>query len=360
MAATFGNQLRFTEFGESHGPAVGCVLEGVPAGVRLDMAAITAFLKRRAPGQSPLVTARSEADAPEFLSGIVNEVTTGAPIAAIIRNRDQHSSDYGDLKNTPRPGHADFTAYVKYRGFNDIRGGGQFSGRLTAPLCLAGAVARQLLAARGVFLGAHIAEIGGVTDERFTLGSLTADTFDQLESQPLPLLNPAAEEPVTKCILQARQEGDSVGGVVECAAIGLPAGIGEPPFDGLENRLAQALFAIPAVKGVEFGDGFDAARSRGSLNNDAFCFDAAGEVRTQSNHAGGILGGISNGMPVVFRTAFKPTPSIAIEQDTVNLRTKQPAKLRISGRHDPCIVPRALPAVIAAAALVLADMMLSR
>ncbi len=355
MANFLGNRIRFCIFGESHGPAIGCILEGLPPGHRLDLDAIHAFLARRAPGRSPLATARREADTPEFLSGLLDGVTTGAPLAAIIRNADHHSQDYAQFKTCPRPGHADYTASVKYHGYNDIRGGGAFSGRLTAPLCVGGAIALQILAERGIRIGAHIAEIGGIQDTPFNPVDTPLELLDALDHKEFPVLDDAAGERMADAIQAARAEGDSVGGIVEAIALGLPAGLGNPPYDGLENRLAQAIFSIPAVKGVEFGDGFAAARLKGSQNNDPFFHDAQGTVKTRTNHCGGILGGISDGMPLLLRAAFKPTPSIAREQETVDLARHEDTTIRITGRHDPCIVPRAVPPVIAAVALTLLD-----
>ncbi len=357
MSSSFGNRIRYTVFGESHGPAIGCVIDGLPPGFRVNLDAVGAFLKRRAPGNSPLATPRKEEDLPEFLAGLQDGVLTGAPVCAIIRNRDQHSKDYSQLKENPRPGHADYTAAVKYHGANDVRGGGPFSGRLTAPLCIAGAIALQILEQRGIRIGAHVAEIAGCKDTPLNPVDTSAETLAALDAMTLPVLDAAAGERMTAAVLQAREKGDSVGGVVEALAIGLPPGLGDPPFDGLENHLAKALFAIPAVKGVEFGDGFAVARNTGSQNNDSFTVDESGKVQTVTNHAGGILGGISNGMPLVLRVAIKPTPSIAIEQQTVSLSQRKVVPLKITGRHDPCIVPRAVPVVIAATALTILDLM---
>ena len=321
--------MRYTIFGESHGPCVGVVLEDVPAGLALDMDFIRAMLARRAPGNGPTATARREADEPRILSGVQDGVTTGAPLCAVIDNSDTHSSDYSELADKPRPSHSDYAAWVKYGGHNDVRGGGHFSGRLTAPLVFAGAVAAQILRDRGVTLRAEISCLGG-------------------EQDPSP-------ERVREIILAARGELDSVGGAVRCTITGLPAGLGGPDFgENIEGELARALFAIPAVKGVQFGAGFGFAGMRGSEANDPFRVKD-GRVVTEKNDSGGVNGGISNGMPIVFECAFRPTPSIGIEQDTVDLRTMTDASLTIKGRHDPCIVPRALPAVEAAAALTIVD-----
>ena len=351
-----GKQITITVFGESHAPAVGMTLCGVPAGERIDFEALAAFMRRRAPGKDAISTARCEADIPEFLCGVTGGVTTGAPITAIIRNSDTRSSDYKGFSQTPRPSHADYTATVKYGGKSDMRGGGHFSGRLTAPLCIGGGVALQILARRGVKIGAHALRIADVSDTPFDLAKVDESTLDALAARDFPTLSPAAGEKMIGEILAAKREGDSVGGVIECAVLGMPAGFGAPMFDGIENRLAAALFGIPAVKGVEFGSGFAAAGMRGSAHNDPFIFEG-GIVRTKTNNSGGVQGGISNGMPIVFRIAVKPTPSIAKEQQTVNLQTGEAAALTIGGRHDPCIAVRAVPVTEAVAALTILDIL---
>lgn len=356
MSSEFGHLLKISVFGQSHGRAIGAVVDGLPAGEAIDLDELQAFLDRRKPGRNRLSTARKEADAPTFLSGLENGKTCGAPLCAVIENGDQHSGDYAGLTDTPRPGHADYTAAVKWGGQADMRGGGHFSGRLTAPLCIAGGIAKQILARRGIHVGAHLAEVAGIADDPFPLHP-TAELFEKLAAKDFPVLDDGAGERMQQAILAAREELDSVGGIVECAAIGLPAGLGDPMFDGVENRLAAALFGIPAVKGVEFGAGFAAARSRGSENNDAFSV-ADGAVVTDTNHAGGILGGITNGMPILLRTAMKPTPSIARAQKTVRLSQMEEIPLEIRGRHDPCIAHRAVPVVEAVTAAVLLDLLL--
>ena len=324
----YGDRFRFTIWGQSHGPAIGVTMEGLPAGFAIDFEALQRFLDRRAPGQAGS-TPRKEADRPEFVSGLVDGVTCGGPVTAMIRNENTRSGDYDNLKYIPRPGHADYTAWIKYGEARDAAGGGQFSGRLTAPLCIAGGICLQLLAPMGITVSARLVRVGGETDpERF---------MDAIEA--------------------ARAEGDSVGGVVECAVSGVPAGVGEPMFDGLENRIARAVFGIPGVKGLEFGSGFAGAGLRGSQNNDPFYVED-GAVRTRTNNAGGILGGISTGMPIVFRAAFKPTPSIAKPQQSVDLRTMTETTLAVRGRHDPCIALRAVPVVEAAAAVAVYDAIL--
>lgn len=351
MSSEFGRTLRVGVFGQSHGAAIGVTVDGLPAGERIDLAELQAFLDRRKPGKSPLSTARKEADAPEFLSGLRDGVTCGSPLCAVIYNSNQHSSDYAELADKPRPSHADYTAWVKWGGQADMRGGGHFSGRLTAPLCIAGGLCLQILARQGVRVRARIVSIGTVTDDA---------AFDApVDEKPFPAVSDEAAAAMQAQIAQAKAEQDSVGGVIECVIEGLPAGIGDPMFGGLENRIARTVFAIPAVKGVEFGAGFAAARLRGSENNDPFCVEN-GKIVTKTNHCGGILGGISNGMPVVFRTAFKPTPSISREQDSVSLSRMEETKLVIHGRHDPCIVPRAVPCVEAAAAIAVLDAVMER
>lgn len=358
MASYLGEHIHVSVFGQSHSPAIGVVVDGLPAGERVDMEELGRFLKRRAPGQNATSTPRKEADLPQFLSGLVDNVTCGAPLAALIENTNTRSQDYAQLRDKPRPGHADFTAQVKYGGFQDVAGGGHFSGRLTAPLCIAGGICLQMLRRRGIEVAAHIASIAGEADRPFDPMGESVETMDALKRAPFPVLDEKAGERMRKVILQAKEEGDSVGGIVECLVTGVPAGLGEPMFGGMENRLAAALFGIPAVKGVEFGAGFGVATMRGSENNDPFTVKD-GKVVTQTNRAGGILGGITNGMPLVFRLAFKPTPSIAREQQTVSLSKKQVEELVVTGRHDPCIVPRAVPVVEAVTALVLSDLLFS-
>ena len=356
MSSEFGNILRVSVFGQSHGKAIGVNIDGLPAGEPIDLEELNAFLDRRKPGKSPLSTARKESDTPVFLSGLENGVTCGFPLCAVIENSDQHSSDYSELADKPRPSHADYTARVKWGGHADMRGGGHFSGRLTAPLCIAGGIAKQILARRGIFVGAHLAAVGTENDAPFPLHP-TAELFDAIAAKPFPVVDDGAGDRMQALILEARKNLDSVGGIIECAAIGLPAGLGDPMFGGVENRLAAALFGIPAVKGVEFGLGFGSSRLRGSENNDPFTVEN-GSVVTASNRAGGILGGITTGMPVTLRTAIKPTPSISRPQQTVSLSAMENTELVIRGRHDPCIAHRAVPVVEAVTATVLLDLLL--
>ncbi len=350
MSSTYGESLKLSIFGQSHGPAIGMTLDSIPAGLPVDFDKLQEFLDRRAPGQGSWSTPRKEADRPEFLSGILDGFTCGAPIAAVIQNSNTRSGDYDNLKYCPRPGHADYTAQVKYGGFQDAAGGGHFSGRLTAPLCIAGGLCKQWLEAQGIQIGAHIADLGGVSDREF---HRLSPEFDSV-CQDFPVLSPESGEAMRQLIDALRLQGDSVGGSIECAIAGLPAGLGEPMFGGVESRIAQIIYGIPAVKGLTFGD----TQPTGSGNNDGFHWENR-RVKTETNHCGGILGGITNGMPVFFRVAIKPTPSIAKPQQTVNLRTGEITSLEIKGRHDPCIVPRAVPVVEAAAAIAIYDLLLS-
>ena len=351
MSSTYGENIRLSIFGQSHSPAIGMTLEGIPAGSRIDFDRLYRFMERRAPGKNEYSTARREKDMPEFISGLVGDTVCGAPLTAIIRNTDTRSQDYSGLRALPRPGHADFTAQMKYGGAQDYAGGGHFSGRLTAPLCLAGGICLQLLDGEGISVIARIASVADVDDEGELSESLAEKSFTTVSDKRGALMR--------KRIAAARAGGDSVGGVVECRVLGLPAGLGDPMFGGMENRIAAIVFGIPAVKGVEFGAGFSAARMRGSVNNDPFCV-RDGRIETLTNNCGGILGGITDGMPLTFRVAFKPTPSIARAQRSVNMDTLEEQTLEIRGRHDPCIVPRALPCVEAAAALAVYDALLGR
>ena len=353
----WGTKLHLTIFGESHGPAIGAVLEGLPAGETVDMEQVLAQMARRAPGRDRSSTPRKESDEPQIMSGMLDGKTTGAPLCAVIANTNTHSADYDNLRTVPRPGHADYTASLRYRGFQDVRGGGRFSGRLTASLVFAGAVCRQVLKRRGVTVGSHVLSVHGVTDDSFDPVNVSPELLDSLSAKYFPTVNPSAEAAMRAEIEAARLALDSVGGVVECAAAGLPGGYGGPLSEGVESSLSSLLFAIPACKGVEFGAGFHTAELFGSENNDPFYYDGA-VVKTRTNNAGGILGGITTGMPLVFRAAFKPTPSIAREQQSVDLTAGTDTTLSVHGRHDPCIVPRAAVAVEAAAAVALLDLLL--
>lgn len=349
MSSIYGESLKLSIFGQSHGPAIGMTLDGIPAGMAVDREALQVFLNRRAPGQNDWSTPRKEVDRPEFLSGLVNGVTCGAPITAMIRSSNTRSGDYDNLKDQPRPGHADLTAQIKYAGHQDAAGGGHFSGRLTAPLCIAGGMCKQWLESMGIRINAHILSIGDVQDD--PLDPITPERV----TGEFPVLNAAKGEAMRECIASAKAQQDSIGGTVECAITGLPAGLGEPMFGGVENRIAQIVFGIPAVKGLQFGD----TQPYGSQNNDSYRIDGD-RIVTATNHCGGILGGITNGMPVLFCAQFKPTPSIGMAQQTVSLTKMENTTLEVKGRHDPCIVPRAVPVVEAAAAIAIFDLILSR
>jgi chorismate synthase len=358
MGSIWGESLRVSLFGESHGPAIGVVLDGLPAGFALSLEALDQFMQRRAPGRTPWSTARQEQDQVEILSGLYQGRTSGTPLAALIRNTDSRSGDYHELSRKPRPGHADLTAGFRYGGFQDSRGGGHFSGRLTAPLTCAGAICSQILAVFGIRLAAHALSIADVADDPFDPLQPDWLRLAGLAAKLMPVQDDAAGARMAEAVDAARQAGDSVGGVVEGLIDGMPPGLGDPIFGGLESRLASLLFGIPAVKGVDFGAGFAAAGMLGSTHNDEPCLDGP-KIRLRSNHCGGILGGISTGMPVVFRVAIKPTPSIARRQYTVDLLLGQETDLTVTGRHDPCIVPRAVPVVEAAAAVWALDCLLS-
>lgn len=354
MSSTYGENLKLTIFGQSHGAAIGMTLDGIPAGLPVDFDELQAFLNRRAPGQNSWSTPRKEEDRPEFLSGVLDGYTCGAPIAAVIHNTNTRSGDYANLKDCPRPGHADYTAQIKYGGFQDAAGGGHFSGRLTAPLCIAGGLCKQWLAERGIRIAARIAAIAGVSDD-FAVDCLNPQ-LDLIQGD-FPVFSPDAGVKMREKIAEARAECDSVGGIIECYITGVPAGLGEPIFGGVESRIAQIVYGVPAVKSVEFGAGRKVADLRGSQCNDAYTL-MDGRVSTVTNHAGGILGGITNGMPIIFRAAIKPTPSISRPQQSVSLSKGQEQMLVVKGRHDPCIVPRAVPVIEAAAAIALFDLIL--
>lgn len=359
MSSSLGNKLKVSIFGESHGKAIGVVLDGLPPGIEIDMDFIKEEMARRRPGKSILSTSRNEEDNFEILSGYFQGKTTGTPLCAIIFNQDCRSQDYNQLKNLPRPGHADYTGFIKYNNFNDYRGGGHFSGRLTAPLVFAGAVAKHVLKHRNITIASHIKSIQDVCDESFDSIDIDEATVSRLRKSDFPVLDESAGQKMKEQILAAKKERDSVGGIIETIITNLQPGLGFPFFDGVESRLAHALFSIPAVKGVEFGAGFNITKLRGSQANDEFILEG-NKIVTSTNHNGGILGGITTGMPLVFRVAIKPTPSIGISQKTVDLQKKQDTTITVKGRHDPCIVPRAIPAVEAASAVVVLDLLLER
>ena len=343
MSSLYGQSLKLSVFGQSHGAAIGMTLDGIPAGLPVNPECLQKFLNRRSPGQNEYATSRKEADIPEFLSGIVDGHTCGAPITAIIHT---------NLIDCPRPGHADYPAQIKYQGYQDVAGGGHFSGRLTAPICIAGGLCKQWLSAKGIEIAAHIVAIGGITDDSVHLDWVNPDF--SLIGKDYPVINPDAGEKMRDVIAKAKSEGDSVGGLIRCMATGIPAGLGDPMFDGMESRIAQIIYGIPAVKGLDFGSGFSGSYLKGSQNNDSYTI-SDGKVYTLTNHAGGILGGITTGMPLVFQVAIKPTPSIAKIQKTISISRGKSVDLQIQGRHDPCIVPRAVPVIEAAAAIAIFD-----
>lgn len=356
MSSTFGSKLKVQIFGQSHAKGLGVVMDGIPAGLKIDLEEVQRFLDRRAGGKNAYSTARKEADTPTILSGLVGDITCGAPLCAIFENANTRSGDYDKLQGNLRPSHADYAAWVKYNGFQDKSGGGQFSGRLTLPLCFAGAVCIQLLRQQGINVYSHILSIGDIQDEKYDLVNINTKTYEPGE---FPTLSSEVGAQMVDFMTQVAKEGDSVGGIVECAFTGMPVGVGEPIYDNVESCISHVMFGVPAVKGIEFGMGFDGVKQRGSRCNDAFYLDGD-TVKTKTNNSGGIQGGITNGMPVVFRVALKPTPSIYKAQDTVNFRDKKEVNFQIEGRHDPCIVPRALPCVEAAAAVALYDLLLQK
>ena len=349
-----GTAYRVTIFGSSHGGGVGCTIQGVPAGTAIDLEEIQTELDRRRPGQSGISTPRREGDRAELLDGLLQGRSTGAPVTFWVKNKDVDSSTYETYRKIPRPGHADFTAWMKYAGNNDYRGGGQFSGRMTIALVIAGAVARQVLAKGGIEFLAQAVQVGGVRLEK-TLSP--AEIRRGVESTPVRCADPDTAGRMIGEIETARKKGDSVGGLIECTISGLPIGVGEPFFDSVEGEMSHMIFGVPGVKGIEFGSGFSCAAMRGSEHNDSFAV-SEGKVVTETNHAGGILGGLTNGMPVVFRVAVKPTASISSPQKSVDLHEMKPEELKVKGRHDPCIVPRAVPVIENAAAIPILDLMI--
>ncbi|ALP91501.1 MULTISPECIES: chorismate synthase [Clostridium] len=357
MSGMWGNKLKVSIFGESHGAGIGITIDGLPSGIEIDMEEVLKEMARRAPGKSKLSTARKEGDQPEILSGFFEGKTTGTPLCAVIRNSDQHSKDYGKLKDLMRPGHADYPGFIRYNGFNDYRGGGHFSGRITAPLVFAGAVCKQILNIKGINVGAHVKSIGTIYDKSFDEVELTKELLDNLKINELPLLCSEKEEMMRNAILEARSDCDSVGGTIECTVIGIDAGVGNPFFDSVESTLAHLMFSVPAVKGIEFGKGFEMSELRGSQCNDEYYYDGD-KVKTYTNNNGGITGGITNGMPILFKVGIKPTPSIAKKQRTIDIEEKKESELIIEGRHDPCIVQRAVPVIEAVTAIGILDLVL--
>ncbi len=356
MSSTYGEKIKISVFGESHGNGIGVVIDGLPAGVKIDMDKVLVQMARRAPGNDKTSTTRKESDIPKVLSGMLNGVLTGAPLCAVIENTNTKSGDYGNIISCPRPGHSDYTAFVKYNASNDVRGGGHFSGRITAPIVFAGAVCRQILENKGIKIAAHINSIGDVNDSRFDPVCIDDELINRLNNSPFSLIDQSIEQDMRSQVEAARINLDSIGGTVECAVTGIKAGIGEPMFNGVEGVIAKAVFGVPAIKGIEFGRGFELAKMRGSQSNDPFEYKD-GKVVTKTNNCGGILGGITDGMPILFTAAVKPTPSIAQKQQTVDLQKKENAQLEIKGRHDPCIVPRAVPVIEAVTAIAIINLM---
>ena len=355
MSGMWGNKIKISIFGESHGNAIGINIDGLEPGFEINLDKVSSEMKRRAPGRSNLSTPRKEADEPEILSGFFQGKTTGTPLCAIIRNNNTKSKDYGKLKDIMRPGHADYTGKIRYNDFNDYRGGGHFSGRITASIVFAGAICKQILEAKGIKIVSHIKSIGTIEDKSFLDEEITEEFINSYMSKELPLMDELKEEAMRKEILLAKEELDSIGGTVECAVLGIEPGIGNPFFDSVESTLAHLMFSIPAVKGIEFGRGFELTQMRGSQANDSMYFSGE-KVLTKTNNNGGILGGITNGMPVIFKVAIKPTSSILKSQNTVNINTGEETVLEVNGRHDPCIVQRALPVIEAATAIGILDL----
>lgn len=358
MSSIFGEKLKISVFGESHGPAIGVVVDGLPSGIALDFDKIAKEMGRRKPNLGPYSTKRQESDQVEIQSGVYNGRTTGTPLCAMVRNHDAHSVDYGNIERLLRPGHADYSGHVRYKGFNDIRGGGHFSGRLTAPIVFAGAVAQHILDKMNITIGSHINSIHDMMDLGFDKTNITSDQLMALREMDIPVNDKSCREAYLEIIEAARKSLNSVGGIIETAIIGLPAGVGSPMFNNVEARLSSMLFSIPAVKGVEFGEGFGITKLFGSEANDSFYTDGE-KIFTRTNNNGGINGGITNGMPVVFRVAVKPTSSISIDQQTVDIKSFENAVLKVKGRHDTCIVPRAIPVIEAASAIVICDLLIS-
>ncbi len=356
MSSTYGDKIKISVFGESHGNGIGVVIDGLPAGVKIDMDSVMTQMSRRAPGKDRTATPRKESDLPKVLSGMLGDTLPGAPHSAVIENTNPRSGEYAQLQSRRRPGHSDYTAFVKYNGANDIRGGGHFSGRITAPIVFAGSICRQILAQKGIKIAAHINSIGNVCDEPFNPVSIDDALIDRLNASSFALIDNSVEEKMRDEVEDARMSLDSVGGTIECAVTGIEAGIGEPMFDGVEGVIAKAVFGVPAIKGIEFGKGFELSKMRGSQSNDPFRYKD-GKVVTETNNCGGILGGITNGMPIIFRAAVKPTPSIAQKQKSVDLQKKENTELEVHGRHDPCIVPRAVPVIEAVTAIAIANLM---
>ena len=359
MASLWSDRISISIFGESHGTAIGVVIDNLPPGEYIRTDELRDFLSRRAPKKNKTSTPRSEKDMPQIMSGMYNNRTTGTPLCALIQNTDTHSNDYNNIQSLARPGHADYTGALRYQGFNDVRGGGHFSGRLTAPLVFAGAVCAQILERRGIYTGAHISSIHEINDKSFCYTDISREQILSVRKKEFPVIDDKAGQLMINDVEKAHNCLDSLGGIIECACINIPAGIGSPMFDGLENTISRLVFGIPAVRGIEFGAGFNVAKMLGSQNNDEFYVDDHGHVLTRTNNHGGILGGISSGMPVVFRVAIKPTASISQPQNTIDYSKLKNDVITIKGRHDPCIVPRAVPCIESAANIAILNHMLS-
>lgn len=357
MSYSFGKNFKVTLFGQSHSEEIGIVIDGISAGYKINKDLIRKNLERRRPGKNKFSTARKEDDDFKIMSGEVEGITCGAPLCALIENKDQKSRDYDNLKDRPRPSHADYPAYVKFKGFNDIRGGGQFSGRMTAPIVIAGSIAEDLLLNRGIKIYSRIKSIGQASDIDLNLNDIGEEKLYDLKNEDFPVFQNEAREKMQEEILKAKEDGDSIGGIVETFILNMPVGIGEPFFDSIESVISHAVFSVPGIRGIEFGSGFEAAKMRGSINNDEYFYED-GKVKTKTNNHGGIIGGLSSGMPIIFRTAVKPTSSIAKAQNTISLKDKKNVNLKIIGRHDPSLVPRALVAIEMITALAILDLVM--
>lgn len=357
MSYSFGKNFKVTLFGQSHSEEIGIVIDGISAGYKINKDLIRKNLERRRPGKNKFSTARKEDDDFKIVSGEVEGITCGAPLCALIENKDQKSRDYDNLKDRPRPSHADYPAYVKFKGFNDIRGGGQFSGRMTAPIVIAGSIAEDLLLNRGIKIYSRIKSIGQASDIDLNLNDIGEEKLYDLKNEDFPVFQNEAREKMQEEILKAKEDGDSIGGIVETFILNMPVGIGEPFFDSIESVISHAVFSVPGIRGIEFGSGFEAAKMRGSINNDEYFYED-GKVKTKTNNHGGIIGGLSSGMPIIFRTAVKPTSSIAKAQNTISLKDKKNVNLKIIGRHDPSLVPRALVAIEMITALAILDLVM--
>ena len=358
ISSIWGNNIKISIFGESHGKGIGVVIDGLPYGEKINFSDIRLQMQRRSPGNNDLTSQRKEIDDFQIISGILNDITTGTPLCAIIYNENIKSVDYNNKKLLFRPGHADYTGYIRYQGFSDFSGGGHFSGRLTCPLVFAGSICRQILKKKGIIVGSHINSIGNIFDKMFDSINVVSEFLEYLSLDSFPVINKEIKNDMQSKIREVKLDGDSIGGTIECAIIGIPVGIGNPIFDNIESKISSIIFSIPGVKGIDFGSGFDSSFMKGSQHNDNFIFEN-GKVKTLTNNHGGVLGGISSGMPIIFKVAFKPTPSIEKKQKTINFKNNSEQEIKIKGRHDPCIAIRAAPIIEAAAAIAISDLMIS-